>query len=154
MKYTDNLGLLKPENTEFYDVNNQNDNMDIIDEQIKKTNDNVNNLTDSLRINQNARIIYQGVCGKDTVSTKYPISNFKFIRLELCINSVILNSVTIDKTEFVTENFSLRSHWYDSSKVYYQDIKFVSDNSIEVTCNNNATTDGLTFRVIGSYELK
>ena len=36
MKYTNNLGLLKPESTDFYDVNNQNDNMDIIDEEIKK----------------------------------------------------------------------------------------------------------------------
>ena len=36
MKYTKNYGLIKPENTDFYDVNNQNDNMDIIDEKLKE----------------------------------------------------------------------------------------------------------------------
>ena len=36
MKYTENYGLLKPEITEFYDVNNQNDNMDIIDQKLKE----------------------------------------------------------------------------------------------------------------------
>ena len=35
MKYTENYGLLKPEGTEFYDVSDQNNNMDIIDSELK-----------------------------------------------------------------------------------------------------------------------
>lgn len=35
MKYTENYGLLKPEGAEFYDVYDQNNNMDIIDSELK-----------------------------------------------------------------------------------------------------------------------
>ena len=35
MRYTTNYGLLKPEGTEFYNVEDQNDNMDIIDDELK-----------------------------------------------------------------------------------------------------------------------
>ena len=38
MKKTENLGLNKPEITDFYNVGDFNENMDIIDEEIKKVN--------------------------------------------------------------------------------------------------------------------
>jgi hypothetical protein len=48
MKTTDNFNLNKPESTDFYDVDNFNDNMDIIDEELEKrpTSDgNASNMT-------------------------------------------------------------------------------------------------------------
>ena len=36
MKYTDNLGLKKPESTDFYNVDDFNDNMDKIEEELEK----------------------------------------------------------------------------------------------------------------------
>lgn len=39
MKTTDNYGLKKPEETDFYDVQDQNDNMDIIDAKMKEIED-------------------------------------------------------------------------------------------------------------------
>lgn len=44
MKNTENYGLGKPELTEFYDVGVQNDNMDIIDAELKKHDDSISNL--------------------------------------------------------------------------------------------------------------
>lgn len=38
MKTTVNYALKKPEENDFYSVNDQNDNMDIIDTQMKKSN--------------------------------------------------------------------------------------------------------------------
>ena len=37
MRYTSNYGLLKPEGTEFYNVNDFNDNMDIVDSELQTT---------------------------------------------------------------------------------------------------------------------
>lgn len=98
-------------------------------------------------------MLYQGACDTANVQLSYPMTDYKFIRLELCIGSKILNAVTVDMYEIRYENYELRSHWNDMSKVYYQDIKYISDNTISVACNDNAKNEGLKFRIIGSVRL-
>ena len=99
-----------------------------------------------------AKILYQGNCGNDNnVPLSDYLYNFNFIRLELCLGKHILNSVTINISEFVLEKYTLRCGYRDSVDEYYQDISYVSDTRISAACTTTTQTKAMFFRVIGFY---
>ena len=114
---------------------------DLLAKVLKKNNEKTNNI----------KILYQGACGiSNEVQLSDSLENYKIIRLEICTSDalLILNSVTIGISEFIDEKLILRSHWNDMSKIFYQDIAFLSNNTISINCNSNTTTAKLIFRVI------
>lgn len=125
-------------------------------EAIDEVNENVSTLTESLNNyvakSKQAAVLYQGNCGTDdNVPLADYLYNYNFIRLELCIGGHILNTVTINTSEFVLEKYTLRCGYRDSVDEYYQDISYVSDTIISVACTTTTQTRGMFFRVIGFY---
>lgn len=55
---TTNYGLTKPEGSDFYDIGVQNDNMDIIDKQMKANAKDIAQLNSDLRYNHSRNICF------------------------------------------------------------------------------------------------
>lgn len=64
MKYTDNLGLKMPDNTDFYNVQDFNDNADVIDKAVQKVEDSQSNVNAALEKKANSADVTEALKGK------------------------------------------------------------------------------------------
>lgn len=64
MKYTDNLGLKMPDNTDFYNVQDFNDNADVIDKAVQKVKDSQSNVNAALEKKANSADVTEALKGK------------------------------------------------------------------------------------------
>ena len=75
MKYTDNLKLKMPDSTDFYNVQDFNDNADVIDKAVQEVKDNQSNIDAALREKANTTDVEEALKGKSDINHKHTVAN-------------------------------------------------------------------------------
>lgn len=75
MKYTDNLKLKMPDSTDFYNVQDFNDNADVIDKAVQEVKDNQSNIDAALREKANTTDVEEALKGKSDTGHKHTVAN-------------------------------------------------------------------------------
>lgn len=131
---TTNYGLTKPDGADFYDVDVQNDNMDIIDKQMKA------NANDIAQLNSDYDTIIVGT--SITTSTQTinhydgrKLSDYKFIVFAFGASDDDIRSiVTVPRVIFekIGKSYSFVAHGSNDSTISIVSFTYVSDTSMAV----------------------
>ena len=131
---TTNYGLTKPEGSDFYDIGVQNDNMDIIDKQMKA------NAKDIAQLNSDYDTIIVGT-SVSTVSQTIShyggrkLSDYKFIVFAFGASDDDIRSiVTVPRIIFekIGKSYSFVAHGSNDSTISVVSFTYASDTSMAV----------------------
>ena len=75
-------------------------------------------------------VALQGGTTKD-VTLSEPVTNYRNLLFVLYTNTVFLASTTMDKNYFVS-GYVQRTHWYDTSHLYYVDASYLSGQKVRL----------------------
>lgn len=131
---TTNYGLTKPDGADFYDVDVQNDNMDIIDKKMKA------NANDIAQLNSDYDTIIVGTSVTTTsqVINHYnnrKLSDYKFIVFAFGASDDDIRSiVTVPRTIFekIGKSYNFVAHGSDDSTISIVSFTYASDTSMAV----------------------
>ncbi len=131
---TTNYGLTKPDGADFYDVDVQNDNMDIIDKQMKA------NANDIAQLNSNYDTIIVGTSVSTTSQTinhygDRKLSDYKFIVFAFGASDDDIRSiVTVPRVIFekIGKSYSFVAHGSNDSTISAVSFTYASDTATTV----------------------
>ena len=131
---TTNYGLTKPDGADFYDVDVQNDNMDIIDKQMKA------NANDIAQLNSDYDTIIVGTSVSTTSQTinhygDRKLSDYKFIVFAFGASDDDIRSiVTVPRVIFekIGKSYSFVAHGSNNSTISAVSFTYASDTATTV----------------------
>lgn len=131
---TTNYGLTKPDGADFYDVDVQNDNMDIIDKQMKA------NANDIAQLNSDYDTIIVGTSVSTTSQTinhygDRKLSDYKFIVFAFgASDNDIRSIVTVPRVIFekIGKSYSFVAHGSNDSTISAVSFTYASDTATTV----------------------
>ena len=131
---TTNYGLTKPEGSDFYDIGVQNDNMDIIDKQMKA------NANDIAQLNSDYDTIIVGTSVSTTSQTinhygDRKLSDYKFIVFAFGASDDDIRSiVTVPRVIFekIGKSYSFVAHGSNDSTISAVSFTYASDTATTV----------------------
>ena len=131
---TTNYGLTKPDGADFYDVDVQNDNMDIIDKQMKA------NANDIAQLNSDYDTIIVGTSVSTTSQTinhygDRKLSDYKFIVFAFGASDDDIRSiVTVPRVIFekIGKSYSFMAHGSNDSTISAVSFTYASDTATTV----------------------
>ena len=131
---TTNYGLTKPDGADFYDVDVQNDNMDIIDKQMKA------NANDIAQLNSDYDTIIAGTSVSTTSQTinhygDRKLSDYKFIVFAFGASDDDIRSiVTVPRVIFekIGKSYSFVAHGSNDSTISAVSFTYASDTATTV----------------------